>query len=642
MDLLRKLHHERRGTVTLISGEAGIGKTTLVEALEAEARAADVIVLAATSYDMELPSPYSVWQELLHSARHYADFPAPPLGVDGQDGLEAVSGMRDLWDLLTNQILEIAQQKPMLLVLEDLHWADQSSIELLRYFARQVAPVPIFIVATYRDTDLTSGLPLYHLLPNLVRELRPTRLRLRPLGLDGARAIVADRFPSMKSEEADQLATYLHQHAEGNPLYIEEFIGLLEDTRSLHANDGIWSLGDLPEFAVPPLIRQIIEGRLEHLSPAARRALQIAAVFGMDVPLEAWQRISSTPDDPTLSALEEVLQTQILKETTEIDIVRFRHALVRDAIYWSTNILQRMQWHAQIGAALEQRPQVDPGTVAHHFVQAEDERAADWLIETAQRAGRAFALQAMVTDYARALSILERNRERLSDRISVLCALAEAHRFTNTKLALDYISQAVDLANDADEPGAPVLARWVQARVRGFDDQPALDSLVDAAAAFENLPADEQQRIKNSPLGYVVSNATLSQDLANYGDFSTALERAEQFLESYIAPTSRSQYIEFGNAYFGIGIASAALGHPERAQTAFETSRHYFRESGNFQMVSNCYYWELNTVMLVYYPDRPNTRHKLQMEEVQANLQFRIHPGGDGRTPGFHLRHIDI
>ena len=550
--LLGNLIQRQAGHFVLISGEAGIGKTTLVEALVDEARDSEVTVLTAAAYDLDVPPPYSLWQELFQGTQRYQHLPPPPPGLTTQARLDSVSGRRELWDLATRQILEIATHGPLLLILEDLHWADQSSIELLRYLARQIAPAPILVVATYRDADLVAALPLYHLLPHLVRELRPTRMPLRPIGLSGAREIISNRYPNMDATEAENLALYLDEHAEGNPLFIEEFLGLLEETRALHARNGSWHLGDLPEFAVPPLIRQIIEGRLEHLSPEARRALQIASVFGMDVPLRIWQTISATADDPGARGLEEALQSDIFKESAEIDIVRFRHTLVRDAIYWNTNILQRPQWHAQIGEALAARPDTDPSAVAHHFVQADDERAADWLIETAQRAGRAFALQTMITDYERALTILKATRGRRKDRANVLCALAEAHRFTDSERALGYIAQAVDLAGQIEEPAIAVLSRWVDARVRGFADQRALDGLIEAAAGFDDLSEDEQQQLVDSPLGWVVSDATLSQDIANYGKFTMAMDHAQRYFDDHVAPTSRSQYLEFGNARFRV------------------------------------------------------------------------------------------
>ncbi|MEZ4521471.1 MAG: AAA family ATPase [Thermomicrobiales bacterium] len=609
-----------RGSTVLISGEAGIGKTTIVEALSIAAAEAGVVVLAGISYDMEVPPPYGLWQELFRNARHHGDLLTPPAGMIDQAKLETTSGARELWDLTARAILDIADDQPVLLILEDLHWADQSSIELLRYLARMVANAPVFVVITYRDVDLTPAYPLYHLLPHLVREVRPTRLPLRPLSSDDIGAIVQERYPSLDCESAERLTFYLNDYAEGNPLFIEELLGLLEETNVLRQENGDWRLEELPSFVVPPLIRQIIEGRLDQLSPAARKALELASVIGIEVPLDVWQSVSSMHEDADLDALEEVLRSQALQETSRVEIVRFRHALVRDAIYSSTNPLQRRKWHALIGGILARRPDVDPGTVAHHFLQASDPRAADWLIESAQRAGRAFAFQAAIDGYERALGILDGDPDGLSDRVFVLCALAEAHRFTNTSRALGYIRQAVDLLDQPDDPGAAVLARWVQARIRGFDDENALGDLIAAATAFEQLPESEQQRITNSPLGYVVSRATLAQDLANYGMFGAALEQAERFIEDHPRPASRARYIEFGNAHFGIGIACAALGEPDRARAAFETSRQYFRESGNFQMISNCCYWELSSVLKVYYPDRPDERHRLQLEEVQSNL----------------------
>lgn len=606
-----------RGGLTLVSGDAGIGKTALVDALATEAARQGIPGFKATAYDLEITTPFSLWEEIARGAKRDSRLPQPPLAMLRPDERERLNNARDIWELGSHWLEEAAARQPLLIVLEDLHWADRSSIEMLRYLARQLPSIAVLAVVTYRDVDLIPAYPLYHLLPQIVREARPARLPLRPLNLDAIAALVAARYLEMEAAEVERLSSYLDRNSEGNPLFIEELLGLLEDEQVIRWEDGQWRLGELPDFAVPPLVRQIIEGRLERLSPEALRSLQIAAVIGMEVPLDLWE--SATGHDRR--AMEEVLTGSVLVETGKLDVVRFRHALVRDAIYWNANVLHRRQWHAAIGALMAGQPDADPGAVAHHFLQADDARAADWLIEAAQRAARAFAMQSAIDGYQRALSILEHDPTRKAEQASVLCALAEAHRFTDTRRALAYVSQAVGICEQIDAPGIEVLARWVQARVRGFDDQPALDELIAAAEAFDRLPEDERAHIAASPLGYVVSEATLAQDLAIYGQFAAARDHAERFLASHRAPAQRAQNIEFGNAYFGLGIALAALGEPDRARSAFERSRRFFRENASYQMISNSYYWELNAIATPYAADQPGERHRLQQEEAQANLK---------------------
>src|SRR6185437_8951267 len=150
-----------------------------------------------------------------------------------------------------------------------------------RYLARQVADWRLLLVATYRSDELHRRHPLYTVLPLLVREAAAERLEVQRLDGAGHRALILDRY-AIAEPDAVRLERYLDDHAEGNPLYAGELLRTIEEAGVLVEREHGWVLGDLARVRVPPLLRQVIEGRLTRLDDETRRLLQVAAVIGQE------------------------------------------------------------------------------------------------------------------------------------------------------------------------------------------------------------------------------------------------------------------------------------------------------------------------------------------------------------------------
>src|SRR5262245_17430433 len=171
------------GSLVLIGGEAGIGKTALAEALCQEATERGALVLVGRCYDLSETPPYGPWLEV--TARYPAAPPGlPPLPavVTDRAALAAVASQAALFERVAAWFAAVAAARPLVLLLEDLHWADPASLDLLRTLARGLADLPLLLLATYRSDELTRRHPLYQLLPTLEREAHAARLDLRALG----------------------------------------------------------------------------------------------------------------------------------------------------------------------------------------------------------------------------------------------------------------------------------------------------------------------------------------------------------------------------------------------------------------------------------------------------------------------------
>ncbi len=304
---------------------------------------------------------------------------------------------RQVWDVLTAQ----CRRLPVVLVLEDLHWADQASIELLRFVARQIRDVPMLLVVTYRDVDLTVRHPLYRLLPYIVREGHAIRINLLRLKAPAISELVERRY-NLAAGDAVRLVDYLRKQTEGNPFFMEEVLLSLESHGTLYSDGEQWFLRELTDVAVPLLVRQVIDGRLEQLDDRAHELLQQAAVIGAMVPLDLWQQVSQASDDELIGCIDQALHAQLLSESTSLDL-RFRHALIRDALYAQVLPLRRRVWHLRIANTLTAQSDPDPAAVAYHFEHANDARAVDWHAKAGDRARELYAPEAAVGHYTSAL-----------------------------------------------------------------------------------------------------------------------------------------------------------------------------------------------------------------------------------------------
>ncbi|HET9014257.1 MAG TPA: ATP-binding protein, partial [Thermomicrobiaceae bacterium] len=216
------------GSLVLVGGEAGIGKTTLVEDLAAQAEGAGCLVIWGHAYDLTVTPPYGPWVELARGYTPTSDLPPFPAFLHDGEALAAVGSQEALFAQTWDFFAAVATIRPVVLVLEDLHWVDQESLALLRFVARQVARHRVLLLATYRSDELTRRHSLYQQIPLLVREAGAARLDVRPLDEVATRGLITGRY-DLPGSDVERLEAYLAEHAEGNPLYAGELLRTLED-----------------------------------------------------------------------------------------------------------------------------------------------------------------------------------------------------------------------------------------------------------------------------------------------------------------------------------------------------------------------------------------------------------------------------
>ena len=307
-------------------------------------------MLTGACYDLTNTPPYGPWLDLFDACAFDQGLPPPPAAF-AEGRLERVTDQAALFAEVRTFFAALAATRLALLLLEDLHWADPASLELLRHLAPRLRHWPILLLVTYRGDELTRRHPFAVQLPALVREAEGLRLDLRRLDAAALRALVAARYRLPAADEA-RLVAYLDQHAEGNPLFTTELLRALQEEALLRPADDGWTLGALDRVVLPPFLRHVIDRRIARLGEATRLPLAIAAVIGQEVPLALWAEVAGLDDEALLTIVERAVDAHLLEADPDGRRVRFVHALTREALYESVLPPRRRIWHRRVGEAL--------------------------------------------------------------------------------------------------------------------------------------------------------------------------------------------------------------------------------------------------------------------------------------------------
>src|SRR4051794_10113591 len=350
------------GGLVLVAGEPGIGKTRLTN--EVCAQFDGVVTLFGGCHDGDVV-PYAPFAEAITTwVRHSPlDAVRAALGGDGaviarlapaiHEVLPDVGEPRPvpadaetarLHDAIGQVITRLASESPVVLVVDDLHWADEATVGMLRALARVAARVRLVVVGTYRETDLDRRHPFAAALPLLQREVEPTRIALDGLDADDVRALL-ERLSG--HDVPPEFAMLLASETDGNPFFLRETLLHLVDEGRLREVDGVWvaAPGDL---GIPAGVRDVIGRRLSRLSPDANKLLAAGALFEVAFPLAVVAAVTKIDEDDALDAIDEALDARIVAASGEFDHYAFTHALFRHTLVEEVNPSRPGRLHPSI------------------------------------------------------------------------------------------------------------------------------------------------------------------------------------------------------------------------------------------------------------------------------------------------------
>jgi class 3 adenylate cyclase/tetratricopeptide (TPR) repeat protein len=471
---LRRLLDDARaghGRLGLVAGEAGVGKSRLVAEIGEEAEARGIRVLTGHCVEMLGAPPYLPYVEIIEQAissrrsplalrqalgdvaaeiariapavrRAFPDIPPP---VE----LPAELAPRYLWNSLSEFIKRAAQVQPVLLVLEDLHWADDSTVQLTEYLAPLLPNMPVLILGTYRDLEVDPHHPLVGVIDQLARQRLVQRVNLRRLSFEG----VGEMLRALAGQPApEQLVRMIDDETEGNPFFVEEvYLHLVESGVLLDEQGRVRADLQLDEVSVPESIRLVVGQRLDRLTASTREVLVAAAVSGRVFASELVGELAGASKDALVEAFDEAERARLVAPARLPGELMFSHELIRQTLLSGVSAVKRERLHLRTAQAVSLRYSKDvdahAGDLAYHLSRAG--RSADrgdlvrYLTIAGDRSLDATAFDDAVGHFEHALSLIlvsnQLGRAELLERLAM--ALRSVGRWED---ALGTMNEALD------------------------------------------------------------------------------------------------------------------------------------------------------------------------------------------------------
>jgi class 3 adenylate cyclase len=514
VDRLRKALEdafEGRGRLMMLVGEPGIGKTRTAQELGTYARVRGARVLVGRSYEGEGAPAYWPWLQMARAYIHDADpeTVVSDMGAGVSDIAQVIDDLQDMipglrtaasqslepeqarfrfFDSCATFLKNAAQRQPLVLFLDDLHWADAPTLRMLQFLARELSDSRLLVIGTYRDVALGRRHPLSQALADLSREGLVERVPLH-----GLTEHEVERFIEVTASihPPKTLVRAVYGETEGNPFFVSEIVSLMASEGTLD------DAGQLDDFTVtiPQGVREVVGRRLDRLSEDCNRVLAVASAIGREFSVEVVERVAELSRDRALELLEEAEGQRIVADSSQPGALRFTfsHALVREALYEELGVTQRVRLHRRIAEAIEEicvdDREAHLGELAHHFLEAQElERAIEYSSEAAKRAVSLMAYEEGADLYESALQALELKvptPDRRHGELLVKLAHAQT-RAAEGHLAKENFRRAALLARELGDhelfaEAAEGLSGWAEIGVIDYDAialiEEALESL---------------------------------------------------------------------------------------------------------------------------------------------------------------------
>ncbi len=490
--------------VLLIGGEPGIGKSRLAREIIASTKSSGAEILTGQCY-AEDSAPYAPIAQIIRNTlanREILQFSNPTLtnlltltpdlssrysGIPSNQPLDPQSAQRLLFESVTSFMDSLAQknQTPLLLFIEDIHWADTGTLFLLRHIARRanIQKLELLMLLTYRDaaSDLDEARGLRDVLLDLNRENLADHIRLSRLNREYTNNMLAMML-GMEGDISTDFSEVIFGETEGNPFFVEEICKALIEAGDLYYAGGHWRRAEMESIKLPQTVRGAILSRVEKLPPDVQETLRVAAILGREFDFETLKSAGELDDASLYIALERAERTQLIQKVEQDNNLTyaFAHALIPFALRESIGGLRRQRMHARVAEALERQQPDDVEALAYHFIAAGiHAKSLDYSRQSAMRAEKMYAYSSAIRRLETALEMLDA-REDVHLHMALLEDLADLHFKINEGVrAIPIFLEALQLWR-----GQENADRWVAVR---------LERKIGEAAVFMNRFADHQR-----------------------------------------------------------------------------------------------------------------------------------------------------
>ncbi len=442
------------GRLLLVTGEPGVGKTRLSQEITRVVHNRGFRIAAGSCYEASEAIPYYPFIEILQSLRRtsppelharmlqtwpYLGRLLPGLGTDAPSGENPAEDRQRLFWSLTSFLTDLVTSGPVALLLDDLHWADATTLDLLQHLAHTTRTLPILLLATYRDVEVHRGHPLEATLRELRRQQLCESISLKRLGREATRELLISTLGSQPSSEV--VVDLIFGRTDGNPFFVEEIGKTLAGQSNLDAPQ---------DLDVPESIRSLIGQRLSRLDDACQDVLRQAATLGYSFEFEDLLAMDGQDEEGLESLIQEAVAAGILVDLSgskNVDGYSFNHALTQQTIYAEIPPRRRRRLHLAAGSALERLPpsrrDARAAELARHFLDGDSPaKALEYSLLAGGEASRMFAHREAAEHFRCAVELAR----EVEDESSVMLAL---ERLGEALTALGRYREALEVLDEA-------------------------------------------------------------------------------------------------------------------------------------------------------------------------------------------------
>jgi len=469
------------GGLLFLRGEAGIGKTRLTRELGAYARLRGMNVLygrCPALLTMTGIPPYILWSEVIRDYLHASTaeqlyrvigfYPAEvsKLVPDLRQRLGAIPQSiqidpeheRDrLFEAVSQFITNVSKEAPLLVVLDDLQWTDQSSPLLMHYLARGISRERLLLVGAYRDNEVDEKHPLSPVLTELNRERLLQAVPLKRMSLNDISEMIKQILE--QDDVPKEFCQPVYQKTGGNPFFVEEVIKSLIEQELIFREGNRWKIKEVSRIEFPETVKSVVKARISRLDEESRSILTAASFLGYDFSLEAIRAVTGFEENKLLELLEKILKTGLIKERAVRGeaAYSFADAVVRDVVHEEVSVSKHGRTHQVVGCALEvvyaDKVNEHLAELAYQFLEGNDkDRALGYFLKAGEKAAKIYANNEAFSHLHSALQLLDEKEGELDEKARVLERLGDIKRIQGEYNAcVEHWSKALELRKKLDE-----------------------------------------------------------------------------------------------------------------------------------------------------------------------------------------------